>query len=271
MRFTNVLGYACLLLVISACAASSQATPSSTATQTLPTPTQVEEITFTLTLGGKHRDRGINLLQTRDGGYALIGYTSSLGAGQEDVYLVRTDSRGEVLWSKTYGGADEDNGWAILETEDGGFVIFGFTSSFGAGGSAKHRLGSRSVTSGWQPGSGSRQIAVAAWDSPNRRCGTSRAACASRSAAACHWASARQNGIRLRYPVRHGKSCSRNPPSDEGYSGRRTDPTADATSRAAAAPARWPPHPGDTSGSGRPGQPGRSGSRSSTPAAPRLR
>ncbi len=143
MRFKNALGYVCLLLGISACASSSQATPSntatqtqvipsSTATQTLPTPTKVEEITFTLTLGGEHRDRGINLLQTRDGGYAIIGYTSNVGASKEDVYLVRTDSRGEVLWTKTYGGDGQDNGWAILETEDGGFVLFGFTSSFGA-------------------------------------------------------------------------------------------------------------------------------------------
>jgi hypothetical protein len=85
-------------------------------------------------MGDKARDRGINLLQTRDGGYAILGYTSSFGAGGEDVYLVRLNPQGEVLWSQTYGGASNDNGWAILETEEHGFMVFGFTSSFGAGG-----------------------------------------------------------------------------------------------------------------------------------------
>jgi hypothetical protein len=99
-----------------------------------PTPAAMENgITFTKTFGDRRRDRGINLLQTRDGGYAIVGYTGSLGAGQEDVYLVRIDSLGRVLWSNTYGGEGKDNGWAILETEDSGFLIAGFTNSFGAG------------------------------------------------------------------------------------------------------------------------------------------
>ncbi len=126
-----------------AAALSEEATadPVETATETAvpstempPTPTEMEEvITFFRTFGGKSRDRGINLLQTNDGGYAIVGYTSSLGAGQEDVYLVRTDSQGQLLWSKPYGGEGIDNGWAILETEDNGFLITGFSNSFGAG------------------------------------------------------------------------------------------------------------------------------------------
>lgn len=115
--------------------------PIETATETAvqstempPIPTEMEEVTtFLRTFGGKSRDRGINLLQTNDGGYAIVGYTSSLDAQQEDVYLVRTDSQGQLLWSNTYGGEGIDNGWAILETEDGGFLIAGFTNSFGAG------------------------------------------------------------------------------------------------------------------------------------------
>ena len=74
------------------------------------------------TFGGNRRDRGINLLQTDDGGYAIVGYTSSEGAGQEDVYLVRTDPQGQVLWSNTFGGRGNDNGWAIQEAEEGGFL-----------------------------------------------------------------------------------------------------------------------------------------------------
>ncbi len=106
---------------------------SSTETPTTPT-TMENDITFIKTFGGERRDRGINLLQTRDGGYAIIGYTSSLDAVQEDIYLVRMDVQGEVLWSQTYGGEGDDNGWDMVEAEDGGFLITGFTDSFGAGG-----------------------------------------------------------------------------------------------------------------------------------------
>ena len=167
MKSVNTLFCIWLLLAISACAAPSQPTPLPEPTATVPevidikaetplvptetavpnteipptptvaepTPTVTEnEITFAKTFGGNRRDRGINLLQTRDGGYAIVGYTSSLDAIQEDIYLVRMDAQGEALWSKTYGGEGNDNGWAIVETEDGGFLITGFTDSFGAGG-----------------------------------------------------------------------------------------------------------------------------------------
>jgi hypothetical protein len=89
-------------------------------------PTEIQnEITFTKTLGDNCRDRGINLLQARDGGYPIVGYTSSLDIKQEDIYLVRTDIQGNILWSKTYGGEGKDNGWDVLELEDGGFLIAG--------------------------------------------------------------------------------------------------------------------------------------------------
>ena len=91
------------------------------------------EIRLTRSQGGSGRDRGIYLVQTHDGGYASVGYTDSLGAGQEDVYLVRLDAEGKILWSKTYGGSRKDNGWAIEENESGEFTILGFTLSLGAG------------------------------------------------------------------------------------------------------------------------------------------
>lgn len=99
-----------------------------------PTPTEIEEqVTFMRTQGGERRDRGINLLQTADGGYAIVGYTSSGGAIEEDVFLVRLNPQGEFLWSRTYGGEGEDNGWDLRETDDGGFIVAGFTNSYGAG------------------------------------------------------------------------------------------------------------------------------------------
>jgi len=85
------------------------------------------------TYGGDQQDRGINLIQTQDGGFAIVGYSSSFGNAGEDVYLVRTDPNGKELWSKTYGGDSKDNGWDLIETDDGGLLIAGFTNSFGAG------------------------------------------------------------------------------------------------------------------------------------------
>jgi hypothetical protein len=87
---------------------------------------------FTLVHGGEQVDRGVFVSPTRDGGYVAVGASRSFGDGMDDVYLVRTDAAGELLWSRTYGGADQDNGWSVHETADG-FVMAGFTRSFGAG------------------------------------------------------------------------------------------------------------------------------------------
>jgi len=51
-----------------------------------------------------------------------------------DVYLLKTDANGDVLWSRTYGGRGEDMAYSIQQTPDGGYIIAGVTSSFGAGG-----------------------------------------------------------------------------------------------------------------------------------------
>jgi hypothetical protein len=87
---------------------------------------------FERVIGGPDLDRGVFVSPTRDGGYIAVGVTRSFGFGGEDVYLVRADSAGETLWSRTYGGSDEDNGWSVHETRDG-FILAGFTNSFGAG------------------------------------------------------------------------------------------------------------------------------------------
>ena len=107
-------------------------TTSPTDSNTLPHPDLAIE--FELILGAAQRDRGIDVIQTRDEGYAILGYTSSSGAGGEDLYLVRLSAEGQELWSQTYGGEAQDNGWSIHEIEGGDFMLFGFTHSSGAGG-----------------------------------------------------------------------------------------------------------------------------------------
>ena len=69
--------------------------------------------------GGTSREEGISLVQTSDGGYAIAGYTNSFGAGGEDFYLVKTDSVGNALWNKTYGGTNHDRAYYLVETNDG--------------------------------------------------------------------------------------------------------------------------------------------------------
>ena len=84
--------------------------------------------------GGTDSDLGFAGGQTVDGGYFVLGYTLSFGAGQNDVYLVKSNSTGEYLWGRTFGGAGIDVGYSGSETSDGGFIIAASTTSYGAGG-----------------------------------------------------------------------------------------------------------------------------------------
>ncbi|MFX1251910.1 MAG: hypothetical protein ACFFCZ_09900 [Promethearchaeota archaeon] len=85
------------------------------------------------TYGGSGPDCIYSALQTKDGGFALAGYTKSFGAGERDAWLLRTDSQGHLLWYRTYGGAASDETRSIVQTEDEGFALAGTTESFGAG------------------------------------------------------------------------------------------------------------------------------------------
>jgi len=88
---------------------------------------------WTKTIGGPKGDYGHSLIQTSDGGYAIAGETSSFGAGDEDVYVVKLDANGNLQWTKTIGGPKDDYGASLIQTSDGGYAIAGTTRSFGAG------------------------------------------------------------------------------------------------------------------------------------------
>ena len=91
------------------------------------------DILWTKTYGGSADDRGYSVQQTVDEGYIIAGYTSSLGAGDYDVYLIKTDADGDILWTKTYGGTADDRGYSVRQTLDAGYILTGYTSSSGAG------------------------------------------------------------------------------------------------------------------------------------------
>ncbi|PCJ85350.1 MAG: hypothetical protein COA57_07735 [Flavobacteriales bacterium] len=90
---------------------------------------------WTKVFGGNGIEEGRSVQETTDGGYVITGATNSFGAGDYDIYLIRTDNEGEMVWTKTFGGSGTEKGYSVFETEDKGFVIAGNTESYGMGGS----------------------------------------------------------------------------------------------------------------------------------------
>ena len=92
------------------------------------------ELEWNNTFGGIDFDWAESLIQTSDGGFALAGCTKSYGAGNYDMWLVKTDTNGEPEWNNTFGGIESDGAYSLIQTSDGGFALAGFTNSYGAGG-----------------------------------------------------------------------------------------------------------------------------------------
>jgi hypothetical protein len=90
--------------------------------------TAVEQ--WSQTFGGSGHDQGNSVAQTADGGYIIAGQTYSYGAGLNDVYLVKTDASGSEEWYQTFGGTEQDYGNSVAQTDDGGYIIAGYTFSF---------------------------------------------------------------------------------------------------------------------------------------------
>lgn len=90
---------------------------------------------WTRTYGGAAGENGYEVRQTfPDSGYIIIGNTYSFGAGNSDVYLVKTDQDGDTLWTRTFGGTSVEYGYSIQQTSpEVGYIIAGSTRSFGEG------------------------------------------------------------------------------------------------------------------------------------------
>ncbi|UCD18956.1 MAG: hypothetical protein JSU64_05890 [candidate division WOR-3 bacterium] len=88
--------------------------------------------TWVRSYGGESYDGG-NSIDTTTNGFIIAGFTNSYGAGGSDVWLVRTNSSGMSQWTQTYGGTGDDYASSVSSTADGGYIIAGYTSSYGAG------------------------------------------------------------------------------------------------------------------------------------------
>lgn len=84
------------------------------------------------TYGGATSDQANSVRQLPDGGFIIAGQTSSFGAGQYDVYVLRTNATGETLWTRTFGGTSDDRGFSVDVLNDG-VVVAGWAWSFGLG------------------------------------------------------------------------------------------------------------------------------------------
>jgi hypothetical protein len=89
-------------------------------------------VSWSKTFGSTASEWANEVRQTSDGGYILTGRTGSFGSNC-DAYLIKTDHTGNLMWSKAFGGNDADYGYSVAQAADGGYIIGGFTASFGTG------------------------------------------------------------------------------------------------------------------------------------------
>jgi len=97
------------------------------------TPVSVPGALWARAIGGSGAEGATAMVPTSDGGFALAGYTYSAGLGSPDIFLIKTDSGGNMLWARFYGNSNWEYAYGLAETTDSGFVIAGYTTSAGAG------------------------------------------------------------------------------------------------------------------------------------------
>ena len=82
--------------------------------------------------GGMASDRGMSVIQNGNKGFLLMGASESYSAGKEDILVISVDPEGNLLWARSYGGAQDDIGYSMRAVSGGGFLIAGTTRSFGS-------------------------------------------------------------------------------------------------------------------------------------------
>lgn len=91
------------------------------------------KVIWSKTYGGNKDESSTRVIPTKDNNYLIVGSTQSYGFGQEDIFLIRTTTEGDTIWTKGYGGSSTDIGRHIIEASKG-YYILGDTRSFSVGG-----------------------------------------------------------------------------------------------------------------------------------------
>ena len=106
-------------------------------------------IQWSKTFGGSEDDRGNDILQTKDGGFAILGYSTSSNldvpgnAGSQDFWMIKLDANGTISWSKTFGYLGADFGTTLLQTADNSYLITGVLDVTASGGQGNSRNSQR--------------------------------------------------------------------------------------------------------------------------------
>jgi len=100
------------------------------------------EIDWIKNYGGSGEDTAREIIETTDGGYAILGFTNSIDGditdkdlAVNDYWFLKLDADGNIEWNKTYGGSDDDIGQSVVQTTDGGYAIVGYAKSADGDGS----------------------------------------------------------------------------------------------------------------------------------------
>lgn len=128
MKYFSVL--LCTLLIVTGCGEADLNLNESL------NPSSGQKIEFVSTFGGNGNDIANSIIATTDGGYAVLGYTSSIDgdildktSDDTDFLLLKYNNQDELEWTKLLGGSDDDRGNQVLQTSDNGFVLFGLSKS----------------------------------------------------------------------------------------------------------------------------------------------
>ena len=99
-------------------------------------PTEFNNVVWTKRFGGSGDDTPRSVIPTRDGGFAVFGFTNSIDGdlssksiAVNDYWLLKFDGDGTLQWQKTYGGSGDDRGQTVVQTSDGGYAITGYAQS----------------------------------------------------------------------------------------------------------------------------------------------
>lgn len=94
------------------------------------------EVELIKTYGGSGIDEAVSIVEANDGNYMVLGSTRSTdgditgrSGNDSDFWLLKIAKNGDIIWSKTYGGSDDESAARITKTNDGGFLLSGFTTS----------------------------------------------------------------------------------------------------------------------------------------------